>query len=79
MRGKTRLSSLEQTSVPPASASPDTTEQEAEEDHDDKKRRIDEPESTIPTVAQDEVLTPCPVTFGSDTRNDEVRCRYPVA
>ena len=34
--------------------------------------RIDEPESTVRTAAQDEVLTPCPATFDSDNRNDEV-------
>ena len=78
MRGKTRLTSLEQPSASPASASPETTQQEAEEDHDDKRRRIDEPESTVPTVAQDEVLTPCPVTFDSVTRNDEVAVDVPL-
>ena len=72
MRGKNRLSSLEQPSVPPANTSPDTTQQEAEEDHDDKRRRTDEPESTVPTAAQDEVLTPCPVPLDSETRNDEI-------
>ena len=46
MQGKTRLTSLEQPSTSPASASPDTTQQEAGEDHDDKS----EPESTVPTV-----------------------------
>ena len=75
---KTKLTSLEQPSVPPANASPDITQQEAEEDHDDKTRRIDEPESTVPTAAQDEVLTPCPVTFDSDTRNDEVAVDVPL-
>ena len=59
-------------SASPASASPDTTHQEAEEDHDDKRRRIGERGSAVPTVAQDEVLTTCPVTFDSHTRNDEV-------
>ena len=78
MRGKTRLTSLEQPSAPPASACLDTTQPEAEEDHDDKRRRIDEPESTVPTVAQDEVLTPCPVTFDSDTRDDEVAVDVPL-
>ena len=78
MRGKTRLTSPEQPSVAPANASPDTTQQEAEEDHDDKRRRIDEPESTVPSVAQDEVLTPCPVTFDSDTRNDEAAVDVPL-
>ena len=78
VRGKTRLTSLEQPSVPPADTSPDTTQQEAEEDHDDKRRRIDEPESTVPTGAQDEVLAPCPVTLESDT-SDEVAVDVPLA
>ena len=78
MRGKTRLTSPEQPSVPPANASPDTTQQEAEEDHDDKRRRSDEPESTVPTAAQDEVWTPCPVTFDSVTRDDEVAVDVPL-
>ena len=72
MRGKTRLTSLEQPPVPLANTSPDTTQQEAEEDHDDKRRRIDETKSTVPTAAQDEVLAPYPVAFDSDTRNEEV-------
>ena len=72
MRGKTRLTSLEQPSAPTANTSPDTTQQETKEDHDDKRRRIDEPEPTVPTVPQDEVLTPCPETFDSVTRDDEI-------
>ena len=60
LRGKTRLSSLEQPSAPTANTSPDTTQQELKENHDDKRRRIDEPESTVPTAAQDEVLVPLP-------------------
>ena len=72
MRGKTGLIGLEQPSVPPANTSPDTTQQETKEDHDDKRRRIDELESTVPTAAQDEVLAPCPVTFDSVTKDDEI-------
>ena len=72
MRGKTTLTSLEQPSVPPAHTSPDTTQQETREDHDDKRRRIDELVSTVPTAAQDEFLAPFLVTFDSDTRDDEV-------
>ena len=78
MRGKTRLTSQEKPSVPPANTSPDTTQQETEEDHDDKRRRIDEPESTVPTTAQDEVLAPCPVTLDLDTINDELAVDVPV-
>ena len=67
---KTRLTSLEQPSAPTANTSPDTTQQETKEDHDDKRRRIDEPESTVPTPAQDEVLVPCPETFDLVTRDE---------
>ena len=37
MRGKTRLTSLEQPSAPTANTSPDITQQETKEDHDDKR------------------------------------------
>ena len=72
MRGKTRLTSLEQPSAPTANTCPDTTQQETKEDHDDKRRRIDELESTVPTASQDEVLVPCLETFNSVTRDDEI-------
>ena len=75
---KNRLTSLEQPSIPPANTSPDTTQQETKEDHDDKRRRIDESESRVPTAAQDEVLAPCPVTFVSDTRDDEIAVDVPL-
>ena len=48
------------------------------EDHDDKRRRIDELESTVPTAAQDEVLVPCPDTFDSVTRDDETAVDVPL-
>ena len=50
----------------------DTTRQEAEGDHDDKRRRIDEPGPPVSTVAQDEVSKLRSVPFDSDTRNDEI-------
>ena len=78
MRGKTRLTSLEQPSVPPANTSPDTTQQEAEVDHDDKRRRIDEPVSPVSTVAQDEVSIFSPVPFDSETRNDQIAVDVPL-
>ena len=53
MRGKTRLISLEQPTVSLVSASSDATRQEADRDHDDKRRRIDEPVSPVSTIAQD--------------------------
>ena len=77
MRGKTRLTSLEQPSAPTANTSPDTTQQETKEGHDDKRGRIDELESTVPTAAQDEVMVPCPETFDSVTRDDEIAVDVP--
>ena len=52
MRGKTYLSVLNDQRLP-VNASTDTTRQEAEGDRDDKRRRVDEPESPVSTVAQD--------------------------
>ena len=72
MRGKTRLIGLEQPSAPTANTGPDTTQHETKEDHDDKRRRIDEPEPTVPAATQDEVLTPCPETFDLIARDDEI-------
>ena len=78
MRGKTRLTSLEQPSAPTANTSPDTAQQESKEDHDDKRRRIDEPESSVPTAAQDEVFVPRHETFDSVTRDDEIAVDVPL-
>ena len=78
MRRKTRPTSQEQPSGPTANTCPETTQQETKEDHDDKRRRIDEPESTVPTAAQDEVLVPCLETFGSVTRDDEIAVDVPL-
>ena len=78
MRGRTRLTSVQQPSAPTANTSPDTAQQETNEDHDDKRRRIDELESTVPTAAQDEVLVPCPETFDSVTRDDEIAVDVPL-
>ena len=78
MRRKTRPISLEQSTVSPVNASSDATRQEAERDHDDKRRRVDEPESTVTTAAQDEVSTLSPVPFDSKTRNDEVAVDVPL-
>ena len=72
MRGKTRPISLEQSTIPPVNASLDAAPQETERDHDDNRRRIDEPVSPVSTVAQDEVSTLSPVPFDSETRNDEI-------
>ena len=59
--------------------SPDTTQQETKEDQDDKRRLFDELESTVPTAAQDEVVVPCPETFDSVTRDDEIAVDVPLS
>ena len=78
MRGKTRPINLEQPTSSPVNASPDAAPQEAESNHDDKRRRIDEPVSPVSTVAQDEVSTLSPVPFDSETRNDEIAVNVPM-
>ena len=78
MRGKTRPISVQQPTGSPVNASPDATPQEAERDHDDKRRQIDESVSPVSTVAQDEVSTLSPVPFDSETRNDEIAVDVPV-
>ena len=77
MRRKTRPISLEQSASPPVNANLDATPQEAERDHDDKRRRIDEPVSPVSTVAPDEVSTLSPVPFDSETRIYEIAVDVP--
>ena len=71
MRGKTRLVSPEQPNAPLSNATTDTGRQETAGDHDDKRRRVDEPESPISPVAQNEAP--------SETRNDEIAVDVPLA
>ena len=69
---KTRPICLEQSTSALVSANLDTAPQEAESDHDDKRRRVDEPVSPVFTVARDEVLPSSPVHFVSETKDDEI-------
>ena len=50
----------------------DAAPREAERDHDDKRRRIDELVSPVFTVAQCEVLASSPTHFDSETQNNEI-------
>ena len=61
MREKTRTVSTDQPTVPPSIATTDTARQETVGDHDDKRRRVDEPETPLSPVVQNEapVLNPC--------------------
>ena len=72
MRGKTRPISLEQSTSALVTANLDAAPQEAERDHDDKRRRVDEPVSPVSTVAQDEVSTLRSVHSDSETRDDKI-------
>ena len=62
---KTRPVSPEQSTSTLVNANFDAAPQEAERDHDDKRRRVDEPVSPVFTVAQDEILESSPVHFDS--------------
>ena len=75
MRRKTRPISLEQSTSPPVNASLDAAPQEAERDHDDKRRIIDEP---VSPVAQDEISTLSSVPSDSETRNDKIAVDVPL-
>ena len=71
MRGKTRPISLEQSTSALVKANFDAAPQEAERDHIDKRRRVDEPVSPVFTVSQDEVSASSSLHFVSETRDDE--------
>ena len=51
MRGKTRTVSTEQPTAPLSNATTDPARLESAGDHDDKRRRVDEPEAPISSVA----------------------------
>ena len=63
MRGKTRPISPEQSTSGLINTNLDAAPREAERDHDDTRKGIDEPVSPVSTVAQDEVSTLSPVHF----------------
>ena len=72
VKEKTRPVSPEQSTSALINTNSDAAPREAERDHDDKRRRVDEPVSTVFTVAQDEVLASSPVHFDSETKNGEI-------
>ena len=59
-RRKTRTVSTYQPAIPPSNATTDAARQETVGDHDDKRRRVDERETPLSPVAQNEapVLNP---------------------
>ena len=72
MKEKKRPVSPEQSTSALINTNSDAAPREAERDHDDKRRRVDELVSPVFTVAQDEVLASSPVHFYSETKNDEI-------
>ena len=79
MRGKTGTVSTEQPTAPLSNATTDTARQETAGDHDDKRRRVDEPEAPISPVAQNEAPILNPVSFVLETRNDEIAVDVPLS
>ena len=63
MRGRTRSVSTDQPTAPPSIATTDTVQQETAGDHDDERRRVDEPETPLSPVGQNEALVLNPVSF----------------
>ena len=72
MRGETRTVSTDQPTAPSSNKTTDTGRQETAEDHDDKRRRVDEPKTPLSPVAQNEALELNPVSFQRETRSDEI-------
>ena len=72
MRGKTRIVSTDQPVAPCSTVTTDTARQETEGDHDDKRRRVDEPETSPSPVAQNEAPVLDPVSLDMETRKDEI-------
>ena len=77
MRGKTGTVSTEQPTAPLSSATTDTARQEIACDHDDKRRRVDEPGAPT-SVAQNGAPILNPVSFELETRNDEIAVDVPL-
>ena len=71
MRGKIRTVSTDQPTAPPSNATSDTARQETG-DHDDRRRRVDEPETPLSPVVQHEGGVLNPVSFDVETKNDEI-------
>ena len=74
MRGKTRTARTDQPTTPLSEATTDTARQETVGDHDDKRRRVDEPETPLSPVVQNEAPVLNPVSFNMETKNDRCRC-----
>ena len=72
VKEKTPPVSPEQSTSALINTNSDAAPREAERDHDDKRRRVDELVSPVFTVAQDEVFASSPVHFDSETKNDEI-------
>ena len=78
MRGTTRTVSTDQPTAPSSNRTTDTGRQETAEDHDDKRRRVDEPKTPLSPVAQNEALVLNPVSFQMETRSDEIAANVPL-
>ena len=77
MRGKTRTVNADQPTAPPTNAAADTAPQETVGEHDDKRRRVNEPEALSPVV-RNEAPVLNPVSFDMETKNDEIAADVPL-
>ena len=78
MQGKTRTVSTDQPTAPSSNRTADAGRQETAEDHDDKRRRADEPKTPLSPVAQNEALVLNTVSFQMKTRSDEISADVPL-
>ena len=79
MRGQTRTVSTDQPTAPPTNAAADTARQETVGEHDDKRRRVNEPEAPLSPVVRNEAPVLNPVSFDMETKNDEIAAERSVA
>ena len=78
MRGKTRIVGADQPTAAPSNATTDIARQETVEDHDDKTRRVEEPEAPLSPVVQNEAPVLNPMSFDMETKNDEIAADVPL-
>ena len=69
---------MDQPTAPPSGASTDAARQETVGDHDDKRRRVDEPEAPLSPVAQNEAPVSNSVSLDLETKNDEIAVDAPL-
>ena len=78
MRRKTRTVITDQPIAPSSNVTTDTARQETEGDHDDTRRRVGEPETSLSAIAQNEALVLELVSTDMEKREDEITADVPL-